>query len=60
MQNNHPQQSYTIKATADLLACSVATVYRLIRKGNLHTFHVGADQRVPASEIVRMQKGEAA
>ena len=56
----NPQQSFTIKGTAEILACSVPTIYRLIRDKKLKTFRVGADQRVLAGEISRIQSGEAA
>ncbi len=55
-----PQQAFTITGTAELLACSVPTIYRLIRDKKLKTFRVGADQRVLAGEISRIQSGEAA
>ena len=51
-----PQQSYKIKSTAELLDCSIPTVYRMIRTGKLKTHKLGADQRVPASEIIRIQE----
>ncbi|MCU7833693.1 MAG: helix-turn-helix domain-containing protein [gamma proteobacterium symbiont of Taylorina sp.] len=53
-----PQQSFTIQNTAKILACSVPTIYRLIRDKKLKTFRVGADQRVLAGEISRIQLGE--
>ena len=60
MTDYKPQQSYTIGGTAEILACSVPTVYRLIRNKKLKTFRVGADQRVSATEIIKIQTGEAA
>jgi len=60
MQDTQPQQSYKIRGAAELLECSVPTIYRLIRDKKLKTFRVGADQRVLASEIVRIQSGEIA
>jgi len=51
-------QSYTIPKTAAILDCSVPTVYRLINKGDIKTFDVGADKRITGAEIARYQ-GEA-
>ena len=60
MNTNTPQQSYTIKSTAELLACLIATIYRMINKGSLKTFYVGADQRITADEINKVQSGKEA
>ena len=60
MQYIEPQKSFTLKGTAELVACSVTTIYRLIRDKKLKTFRVGADQRVSAAEIIKIQTGEAA
>ena len=60
MQRFQPQQSFTIKGTAEMLACSVPTIYRLIRDKKLKTFRVGADQRISATEIIKIQTGVAA
>jgi len=55
--NTTPQKSYKIKEVSNILGCSVPTIYRLINNKKLKTFLVGADKRITAGEICRLQEG---
>lgn len=42
---------YTARAVAEHLHCTPATVYALVREGELAAIHVGRGVRIPASAL---------
>lgn len=46
-------QNLTPRDFSDLIGCSLQTVYREIRRGNLHAFRVGRSLRIPVAELER-------
>jgi len=53
-----PQRSFKLTTVAQLLDCSLPTVYRMIASEKMKAFQLGSDKRVTESEILRIQSGE--
>lgn len=49
-----PPQLLSINSVCKTLDCSRSLVYSLIRNGKLQCVQLGADKRIPASEVARI------
>jgi len=53
-QRDHeaPPQLLTVKEAADMLRCSESTIYRLLERGKMPAFRVGADWRLDRGALL--------
>ncbi len=53
----HPRRmAHPINEAAELLAVDRRTVYRMLARGELRAVRVGARQRIPADELMRITR----
>ena len=53
------QRVFSVDEAAHILGSSRATVYRLLRAGELKAIRIGARQRIPEGEIARITETKA-
>ena len=50
---------FTLDETAHILGSSKASVYRMLRSGELKSIRIGARQRIPEAEVARISGSTA-
>ena len=48
-------KAFTYEALAERWSCSVSTLYAMVRRGELKTFHIGKATRISAAEVARIE-----
>lgn len=51
-----PEEIYTPREVARMFRVSTATVWRLIRKGEIRAIRIGGQYRIPASAISELRR----
>ena len=55
-----PPRDLSVRETAYLLAVSAPTIYKMIDRGALKSYHVGNSRRIVNESVVALRNGENA